>query len=137
MTLSSSPKPDEGSPTISLQTHDEAKLLVLRKQPVSPYNDDFRFQVEVGSPTVHGTGPFQISVRQLRHFVDEYEKSFEGELQDENGDGTIQFEKADALGHFKVVTRLGGPWSDQVQVAFGTDQTATTAFVEDLRYLLR
>ncbi|QIM16922.1 hypothetical protein G7067_11765 [Leucobacter insecticola] len=136
MVLNSIIECEAGDDCVLLRTHDEAKILVLHRAPASPYSDNLTFELEAGSPTVRGKGPFQISVEQVTRFIDEYEEVSKAELQDVNGDGTITFDKIDLIGHVRVTIQLGGPWSNQARIAFDTDQTALTSFAEDLRSFL-
>ena len=133
MISNSRPELGPDSITIELNTFDEAKTLRLITLPPSPYNSDFNFLLEVASLSVRATDRFQVSVIRIEQFLQACEATLEGELEDENGHGSIRFEKVDEIGHVGVAIKVGGPWSDQAQIQFVTDQTAVTSFVEELR----
>lgn len=131
MTSSSKTSNDEQS-VIKLETNDESKRLLLRQENPDPYTGDLCFRIEVASATVKASGPFQISPAGLSTFQEAWEADKKGEIQDVNGDGRILLETIDQLGHFKVTVQVGGPWADQAQVSFETDQTAVIPFIDSL-----
>ena len=121
---------------ISLNTYEDTKQLALTPRPSSEYNDDLHFILDVAGASIRGTVRFQLSRLTLRSFIEGVASSLEGELVDENGDGSINFTRIDTIGHLKVVTKIGGLWADQATITFETDQTALTSFADDLRRLL-
>lgn len=125
---------DEGA--IKLETHDEAKLLLLVELEPNPYTGDTCFRLDSASASIQATGSIQISKSQFENFEEGWERNGGGELCDENGDSRIVFESTDSLGHFKVSISVGGPWSDQASISFETDQTAVTPFVSALKRLI-
>ncbi|QIK62564.1 hypothetical protein G7068_04575 [Leucobacter viscericola] len=132
--MTSSSKTSHDAPSaIKLETNDNSKQLLLQQKAPDPYTGDLCFRIDVASATVQASGPFQISPAGLSAFQDAWHANKKAELLDVNGDGRILLETIDQLGHFKVTVQVGGPWADQAQLSFDTDQTAVIPFIDAVR----